>query len=109
MNYMTQIFVGNLSFETTEAELERAFARHGRVSSVRVVTDRGSGSPRGFAFVNMPGMDDAEEAIARMNGQSIGGREIRVNEAQSRNSSSNSSGSPVGPTPGRRSALLDLL
>lgn len=103
---MTSIFVGNLSFETTEAELERAFSRHGRVSSVRIVTDRGTGSPRGFGFVNMPGMDDAEEAIARMNGQSVGGRAIRVNEAESRNSSSSA---PSGPVPGRRSALLDLL
>lgn len=106
---MTSIFVGNLSFETTEAELERAFARHGRVSSVRIVTDRGTGTPKGFGFVSMPGMDDAEEAIARMNGQSIGGREIRVNEAQSRNSGGSTSSGPSGPAPGRRSALLDLL
>ena len=101
---MTSIFVGNLSFDTTEAELKRAFARHGRVSSVRMMTDRGSGSPRGFAFVQMPGMDDAEEAIARMNGQSIGGRAIRVNEAESRNGSRT-----AGPIPGARSALLDSL
>lgn len=101
---MTSIFVGNLSFNTTEAELEQAFARHGRVSSVRVITDQGSGSPKGFAFVQMPGMDDAEEAIARMNGQSIGGRTIRVNEAQSRNDSPG-----LRPTSGARSALLDLL
>lgn len=101
---MTSIFVGNLSYQTTEIELERAFARHGRVSSVRVMMDRGTGSPRGFAFVQMPGMDDAEEAIARMNGQSIGGRSITVNEAQSRNNST-----AAGPVPGRRSALLDSL
>jgi len=104
MNFMTSIFVGNLSYRTTEVELERAFARHGRVSSVRMMTDRGSGSPRGFAFVQMPGMDDAEEAIARMNGQSIGGRPITVNEAQSRSNST--TGRPV---PGGRSALLDSL
>jgi len=101
---MTSIFVGNLSFNTTEAELEYAFARHGRVSSVRMITDRGSGSPKGFAFVQMPGMDDAEEAIARMNGQSIGGRSIRVNAAESRSDSG-----PGRPTPGARSALLDSL
>lgn len=100
---MTSIFVGNLSFNTTEVELERAFARHGRVNSVRMMTDRGSGSPLGYAFVQMPGMEDAEEAIARMNGQSIGGRPIRVNEARSRNDSG-----PAGPT-SRRSTLLDLL
>lgn len=101
---MTSIFVGNLSFRTTEAELEYAFARHGRVSSVRMMTDKGSGSPRGFAFVQMPGMDDAEEAIARMNGQSLGGRPIRVNEAESRSNSRT-----AGPIPGGRSALLDSL
>jgi len=101
---MTTIFVGNLSFQTTEAEIERAFARHGRVSSVRVMTDRGSGSPRGFAFVQMPGMDDAEEAIARMNGHSIGGRSITVNEARSRDDSR-----PARPVSGGRSALLDSL
>ena len=100
---MTSIFVGNLSFNTTEAELERTFARHGRVSSVRMMTDRSSGSPLGFAFVQMPGTEDAEEAIARTNGQSIGGRVLRVNEAQSRNDSRT-----AGPTPGR-SALLDSL
>ncbi len=101
---MTTVFVGNLSFQTTEAELNRVFARHGRVSSVRVVTDRGSGSPRGFAFVQMPDMDDAEEAIARMNGQSIGGRSITVNEARSRDDSR-----ADGPVTGGRSALLDSL
>ena len=101
---MTSIFVGNLSFRTTDAELEYAFGRYGRVSSVRMMTDRSSGSSRGFAFVQMPGMEDAEEAIARMNGQSIGGRPIRVNEAQSRNDST------TGPAkPGQRSALLDSL
>jgi RNA recognition motif-containing protein len=104
MYRMTTIFVGNLSFQTTDAELEHAFARYGRVSSVRIVTDRGSGSPRGFAFVQMPGMDDAEEAIARMNGQSIGGRSITVNEAQSRDNSRT-----AGPIRGGRSALLDSL
>jgi RNA recognition motif-containing protein len=105
---MTTIFVGNLSFQTSEAEIERAFARYGHVSSVRVMTDRTSGSPRGFAFVQMPGMDDAEEAIARMNGQSIGGRSITVNEARSREDSRTAG--HAGPSrPARRSALLDSL
>lgn len=105
---MTTIFVGNLSYQTSEAELERAFARYGRVSSVRMITDRASGSPRGFAFVQMPGIDDAEEAIIRMNGQFISGRAISVREAHDRSDSraQTSSGSPQSP---RRSALLDRL
>ena len=101
---MTRIFVGNLSFQTTESEVRRQFERYGRVSSVNMMTDRGSGSPRGFAFVNMPGMDDAEEAIARLNGNSLGGRSITVNEARAKDESG-----PVGPPSGRRSALLDSL
>jgi RNA recognition motif-containing protein len=107
---MTTIFVGNLSFQTSEAELLRAFSHYGRVTSVRMMTDRTSGSPRGFAFVQMPGMDDAEEAIARMNGQSIAGRSITVNEARSRAESKSpgyGAGSP--PVAARRSALLDAL
>ncbi len=103
---MTTIFVGNLSFTTTEAEIQRAFGRYGRVASVRMATDRESGSPRGFAFVQMHGMDDAEEAIARMNGQSVGGRSITVNEARSRDDSRPAG---AGPVPARRSALLDAL
>ena len=101
---MTTIFVGNLSFQTTESEVRRAFEGFGRVNSVRIMNDRNSGSPRGFAFVSMPAMDDAEEAIARLNGNSLGGRSITVNEARSREDSSH-----TGPVIGRRSALLDSL
>lgn len=101
---MVRIFVGNLSFQTTEGEVRRQFERYGRVSSVQIMTDRGSGSPRGFAFVNMIGSDDAEEAIARLNGNSLGGRSITVNEARDREAAG-----PVGPVSGRRSALLDAL
>lgn len=101
---MTRIFIGNLSFQTTEGEVRRQFERYGRVNSVMIMTDRSSGSPRGFAFVNMPGMDDAEEAIARLNGNSLGGRSITVNEARAKDESG-----PAGPVSGRRSALLDSL
>ena len=69
-----------------------------------MATERGTNTPRGFAFVNMPGMDDAEEAIARLNGHSIGGRSITVNEARDRDDAR-----PVGMATGRRSALLDAL
>ena len=100
---MTQIFVGNLSFQTTESEVRRAFEHYGRVNSVQIKSDRNSGTPRGFAFVSMPGADDAEEAIARMNGYSLGGRAISVNEARPKDQTTS------GPPAGRRSALLDSL
>ena len=102
---MTTIFVGNLSFQTTEPEVRRAFETFGRVNSVRIMNDRSSGTPRGFAFVSMPAIDDAEEAIARLNGNSLGGRSITVNEARSREDSSSSH----PPVTGRRSSLLDSL
>lgn len=101
---MTRIFVGNLSFQTTESEVRNVFERFGRVSAVRVMTERGTGTPRGFAFVNMPGMEDAEEAIARLNGNSLGGRSMTVNEARDRDEAK-----PFGAATGRRSALLDSL
>ncbi len=101
---MTTIFVGNLSFQTTESEVRNVFERYGRVTTVRVMTERGTGSPRGFAFVNMPGMEDAEEAIARLNGNSLGGRSMTVNEARDRDEAK-----PFGAPAGRRSALLDAL
>lgn len=101
---MTRIFVGNLSFQTTESEVRNVFERFGRVSTVRVMTERGTGTPRGFAFVNMPGMEDAEEAIARLNGNSLGGRSMTVNEARDRDEAK-----PFSTATGRRSALLDSL
>ncbi len=101
---MTSIFVGNLSWQTTETELRSTFERFGRVNSVTLMTDRATGTPRGFGFVSMPHLEDAEEAIVRLNGTSLGGRSLTINEARRPSDSS----APV-PTPGRRSALLDLL
>jgi RNA recognition motif-containing protein len=79
---MVRIFVGNLSFQSTETELRSAFERFGRVTSVRLPTDRSTGRMRGIAFVSMPRFDDAEEAIARLNGTSLGGRSLVVNVAR---------------------------
>ena len=101
---MTRIFVGNLSFQTTESEVRNVFERYGRVTTVRVMTERATGSPRGFAFVNMPGMEEAEEAIARLNGNSLGGRSMTVNEARDRDEAK-----PFNTDTGRRSSLLDSL
>jgi cold-inducible RNA-binding protein len=79
---MTKVFVGNLSFQTTQADLEAAFGRFGTVERVEVVTDRFSGQPRGFAFVEMADRSAAETAIARLNGTELNGRAMNVNEAR---------------------------
>ncbi len=79
---MKKIFVGNLSFSTTEAELRQWFEPHGSVESATVVTDRDTGRSRGFAFVEMPNDSEAEAAIAALNGSDAGGRALTVNEAR---------------------------
>jgi len=79
---MTNIFVGNLSFQTTQDELQAAFAAYGSVERVSIVTDRDSGQPRGFAFVEMTDRSAAETAIARLNGSDLNGRALNVNEAR---------------------------
>jgi len=78
------IYVGNMAFSTTEQDLNTAFAAYGKVGSVRLATDRDTGRPRGFAFVEMNSDSEAQAAIAGLNGQSLDGREIVVNEAKPR-------------------------
>jgi RNA recognition motif-containing protein len=79
---MTNIYVGNISFQTTEDELRDAFAAFGGIERVNIVTDRDTGQPRGFAFVEMTEKDSAEKAIAQLDGSDLGGRAIKVNEAK---------------------------
>jgi cold-inducible RNA-binding protein len=79
---MTNIFVGNLSFRTTQEELLAAFSQFGNVERVNIVTDRDSGQSRGFAFVEMTEKRDAENAIAQLNGSELNGRNMNVNEAR---------------------------
>ena len=79
---MTNIFVGNLSFRTTQEELLAAFSQFGNVERVNIVTDRDSGQSRGFAFVEMTEKRDAENAIAQLNGSDLNGRNMNVNEAR---------------------------
>lgn len=81
---MTNIFVGNLSYQTTEAELESAFGEFGAVERVSIVRDRDTGQPRGFAFVEMTNGNEATNAINSLNGREINGRAINVNEARPR-------------------------
>ncbi len=80
---MTTIYVGNLPFSATEAEVRKLFEQHGTVESVKLVNDRETGRPRGFGFVDMPPAD-AQNAIQHTNGLDMGGRPLRVNEARER-------------------------
>ena len=79
-----KLYVGNLSFSNTEAELKELFGRHGSVESVKVIMDRETGRPRGFAFVEMAEGSAAQDAIRALDGTDFGGRTIKVNEAQDR-------------------------
>jgi RNA recognition motif-containing protein len=80
---MTTIYVGNLPFSATEADIRVVFERHGKVESVKLINDRETGRPRGFCFVEMPA-SDAPAAIQGLNGYQMNGRPLRVNEAQER-------------------------
>ena len=79
-----KLYVGNLSFDSTEADLKDLFGQHGSVESVAVITDRETGRARGFAFVEMSEASAAQDAIRALDGTDFGGRSIKVNEAQDR-------------------------
>lgn len=78
------VYVGNMSFDTTEDRLRALFEAHGEVTSVNIITDRYSGRPRGFGFVEMATEDAANAAIAALDGQNVDGRELKVNMAKPR-------------------------
>ena len=78
-----RIYVGNLSFDTTEGDITSLFEQAGEVESVNVITDRDTGRSKGFAFVEM-GTEDADKAIAQFNGTEVNGRALTVNEARPR-------------------------
>ncbi|MET0659015.1 MAG: RNA-binding protein [Steroidobacteraceae bacterium] len=80
---MTKIYVGNLPFSADEGQVRSLFEQHGTVESVALINDRETGRPRGFGFVEMP-RADAQRAIQALNGKDMGGRPLRVNEAQER-------------------------
>jgi RNA recognition motif-containing protein len=94
-----KLYVGNLPFDSTEADLEELFGAHGSVSSVKVITDRETGRSRGFAFVEMDD-DGAESAMRALDGNDYGGRPLRVNEARERES--RGGGGPRRGGPGAR-------
>lgn len=79
---MKNIYVGNLSFDATEESVRALFEAYGTVSRVNIVTDRDTGQPRGFGFVEMANDGEGEKAIAAVNGTELGGRALNVNEAR---------------------------
>jgi len=90
---MKNLFVGNVSFQTTEGELQSLFEQFGEVTRAQIMTDRETGRSRGFAFVEMANDDDAAKAIAALNGKEVNGRALNVNEARPK---------PEGPRGGGR-------
>ncbi|MFQ5696698.1 MAG: RNA recognition motif domain-containing protein [Myxococcota bacterium] len=79
-----KLYIGNIPFNTTEDDLRAVFERHGPVSSVNVIMDRETGRSRGFAFVEMADESAAAEAVRSLDGSDMGGRSLRVDEAQDR-------------------------
>jgi RNA recognition motif-containing protein len=78
------IYVGNLSHDVTQDELQQAFANHGEVASANIISDKFTGQSRGFGFVEMPKEEEARAAIAALNGTELKGRMLNVNEARPR-------------------------
>jgi cold-inducible RNA-binding protein len=93
----TKLFVGNLSFNTTENDLQDAFAAHGTVVEANLMMDRMSGRPRGFGFVTMSTPEEAEKAIAALNGSQLDGRALTVNIARPREERPPGGGGSRGP------------
>jgi RNA recognition motif-containing protein len=93
---MTNIFVGNLSYQTTESELEALFGAYGAVERVTIVRDRDTGQPRGFAFVEMTNSNEAANAMQAMNGREMNGRTLNVNEARPREQRTGGGGGGFG-------------
>lgn len=79
-----KIYVGNMSFDSSESELRKAFEAHGQVDTVNIITDRDTGRPKGFGFVEMSNDEEAKKAIEALNGKDFMGRTLNVNEARPR-------------------------
>jgi RNA recognition motif-containing protein len=87
-----KMYIGNLSFDTTKQDLENLFSEYGAVTDVHLPTDRERGRPRGFAFVTMDSKEAMDKAIAGVDGTDVGGRSLKVNEAQAREERSGGGG-----------------
>jgi len=79
-----KLYVGNLNYETSQTDLETMFGAHGTVESAQIINDRGSGRSKGFGFIEMSNEDEAQTAIAALDGQDCGGRALKVNVAKPR-------------------------
>jgi len=90
------IYVGNLSFTTTDADLKEAFQAFGEVSSCNIIMDKYSGQSRGFGFVEMPNKEEADKAMSALNGKDLKGRTLKVNEAKARTERSGGGGGGRG-------------
>jgi cold-inducible RNA-binding protein len=99
---MKNIFVGNLDFAATESEIRTLFERFGAVDRVNLVTDRDTGRPRGFGFVEMADNSQADQAIAALNGKEVNGRALNVNEARPKTSGGGGGGRGFGGPPRQR-------
>lgn len=99
---MKNIFVGNLSFSTTEQDIRSLFEAYGKVDRVNIVTDRDSGQSRGFAFVEMSNDDEGNNAISVINGRELGGRALNVNEARPKPTGAGGGGGGRGRNGGGR-------
>ncbi|TWT59117.1 RNA recognition motif (RRM, RBD, or RNP domain) [Thalassoglobus neptunius] len=95
---MQSIYVGNLPYDATDVDLKSRFEQYGRVSRVDLMTDPLTGRSRGFGFVRMPSWEDAEEAIARLNGSDLRGRKMRVDCASGQKTSPSQPSVAKGPT-----------
>ena len=95
----TKLFVGNLSFDVTENDLQDAFAAHGTVVEANLMMDRASGRPRGFAFITMSSPEEAQKAIDALNGANLDGRNLTVNEARPREQRDGGGGHDHGSGP----------
>jgi cold-inducible RNA-binding protein len=91
---LKNLFVGNLSFQTTESDLRDLFAQFGQTTRIHIAMDRDTGRSRGFAFVEMPNDDEAKSAMTALDGKELNGRNIKVNEARPK------TGQPAGQRPG---------
>ncbi len=87
---MKNLFIGNMSFQTTEADLRALFEPFGQISRVHIAMDRETGRARGFAFIEMPNDAEAAKAIAGLDGKEVGGRNLKVNEARPKSASGGS-------------------
>jgi RNA recognition motif-containing protein len=93
---MKNVFVGNMNFQTTEAELRALFEPFGQVTRVHIAMDRETGRARGFAFVEMPNDEEAAKAMSGLDGKEVGGRALKVNEARPKSASGGGGGGPRG-------------